>query len=744
MAPQVLEAILYQVTHEIAQLEGDVVTSEDWVDETTTKFVGSYMDDISVACEQYSLDKSKPAVVDVEDDKKFDCIKDSLMERVIDWLKNRGLCCKSKKLQLLTSASESQTLGIQFNDAGETMSYSKLKNLKEPLPDTITYKSALAYLATLTPCLSELAPPWALVTKNALQQAVGLNVALEHEKRGVKCNNVSKSVRSEIWTSPVPSELDILVRSFQTRFTSDENQQWSVLRGLDLNKDLEVFVDSSNDVVGYWLTQNGRKLFYQQGVISKLGTSFVHINVKEVLGVCFALIDITSRFVNSRVKMPKIRIFTDSKTALSTFRNLRVNVTSGDLIQRSALSKLLNSLLCILTPEFLRNQVSYDFVPGIDNVSDSLTRDELYTKVVKYVDSLENRKKPLSQIPEAAVEMDPTPAECFVLRFVDAIVKEVTFVAPSPNNVMVLGGLSTRTKSDDIDLRGVYLNPPKLPPAIFNFYTLKIVFDKWKSCRGSEKLTNELVKNVVTENCVSGSLSKISITLQFLHDQRLSFSDCKKADADNVYRETFNVKQMEPLPLLLLPSTRPELTHYIVCSTHRLNGHCKFLTLLNLVNRHFHGSLVRSTCKKVCRDCYECAVSTRLKPLARPVEEIGEIPVGPGRKISIDVFGPIDNHDEISMDIKSGVSSAPPPRYFLTVVDCYSKRRYVYPLLNFSTVAVRIGLLTNFQTEGFPSLILCDSASVFKALEPWANSVGCEMEFTQVYCGILWAQPWSH
>jgi hypothetical protein len=738
MAPKVLETILYQSTVEISHLEADVKTSEDWIDSSTEKMISSYMDDIGTGCGQYRIGQVPPEQIEIPEEKRFEAIKDSLMEKVVLYLKKRGLVCKSKKLQLVTSQKEAETLGVQFKNCAESMTYTKLSNLKSPLPEILTYKDALAYLAGLTPCVSELAPPWAVLLKNMGQQIIGLLVAEEHDKRGVKSNSASKNTRSEIWNSQIPGDFDSLLRSFRERFTSDDSSNWSVLRGLDLSRDLEVYVDSSNDIVGYWVTQNGRKLWFQQAVISKLGTSFTHINVKECLGISFALIDICSRFTSARIKMPKIRILSDSKTALSVYRNLKVNGNSGDMVQRAALTKLLNSLMCILTPSFLRCDVSYEFVAGCNNWADELTRDPMCNSFSAMIAKINTRRKSSIQ-PSPSPEEDCSTAKLFVASLMEHFDENLEYQQQEAVGTINVGAIKINTVTEGVtnvepsDLRDVLISEPKVPPIIHNFYTVRKFFDHWRftkdknRCRLTDTVVSHAVNTMINET--------LPIAVQFVHDQKISFSDTHKSDEDCVYRATVQVPEMAPLKVILLPSQRNDLLSYIVSSTHRQNGHCKFGTLYNLVNRHFQAQTLRNVCKRVCAECSDCAISTKSTPLPTPVKELSAIPGGPGRKLSMDVYGPIKSHAEINMNLKTSVSVAPSPEYFLTMIDCYTKRRFVYPLINLSTVSIRIALLTNFQSEGFPSEIVCDSASVFKSLEPWANSMGISMHFTQVYSG---------
>jgi len=108
------------------------------------------------------------------------------------------------------------------------------------------------------------------------------------------------------------------------------------------------------------------------------------------------------------------------------------------------------------------------------------------------------------------------------------------------------------------------------------------------------------------------------------------------------------------------------------------------------------------------------------------------MPKGPGLKVMIDVFGPIENY------LEDESSSSSNPKHFLTVVDVYSHKRCIIPMFNLSTVAVKLAVLTVFQTEGFPTVLVCDGASTFRSLQPWCSSVGIQMVFTQAYAS------WTH
>jgi hypothetical protein len=730
MAPMVLESILHETVRQVAKADGQVATMNDLVTSETTKLLSSYMDDINTSSHPYRIGQELPPKIVDDVDSKLPLVKGSLMEMVMKFLQDRGLVCKEQKLQLLTASDKGESLGVSFTEQAEYMSFSKLSSLKTQLPEALSYRAALGYLASLTPTVTELVPPWATLLKNSLQRAIGLLVAELHELHNTNVSSVTKKIREEIWNTIVPKELRTFISKFQERFCTEESQNWRVCRGLDLSKPLEIFVDSSKDVIGYWVTQENRKLWFQQASLSRLGKSVGHINLFESLGIAYALIDVATRFVNAKIALPHIVILSDSKTALSIFRNMRTNSTSScDLTQQALLSKLLGVVSCILTPDFLRNSVTFQFTPGISNRADELTRDELFSDINKYVEIICKRRKSSTSVIE---EPDSSNADVFLLSFVDSSLSDTSI----SNQPVSFGSLNLIPSFSPEQMRYLLNSLPSIQPVILNYYLIRKLFDLWKlktlNLNSSKRLSTNFCRLIPKISDSDLKLNKFNLITEFLKDQESFFSYDRIADKDGIFRSISSTEGMIPSVKILLPS-KVELLYYIVSSTHRTNGHCKFNTLFEIISRNFESSSIRSICKQVCSSCIDCSISCKLTPRPKPSLHVHDIPSCPGRKLSMDIFGPLETPEELAMQTKSGYSVTDGPKYFLTLVDHFSKRRFAYPLSNSSAAAVRLGLLTNFQTEGFPTVLICDNAAYFKSLEDWCTRVGIELNFTQPY-----------
>jgi hypothetical protein len=712
MAPQVLEKILYSFSFEFGDGEQGVATCEDWVDSETRAMLNSYMDDVSTSKGQFRLNAPKLVPVQILEEQKLEAIKGTLMGKVVGQLEKKSLSCKPSKLQFVTASGEAETFGVVFENCGEFIRFKKTENLKEELGEVVTFRAALAYLAGLMPCITEVIPPWSYLIRNQLQQVVGLLIADGTVELGYKANDIPKTVRAKLWDQSIPKDLEVLLRAYQDKFTTPESLQWKVHRGLDLTEELHVYVDSSKNVIGYMAMQRDRLLWYQQAAVSRLGSWAMHINVKETLSISFSLIDICTRFTAAKIKLPKIVVHTDSKTALSSFRRLRVNSDSGDMIQRAAIAKLLDSVASILSPEFLRNEVQYEFVAGEDNPADSLTRDELFDKVNAYTEKiLKNRKPSDCEVENPTVDAGDSPAEAFVWAFIK--LKHVTEHC-------------TEKFSSEVP-------KPQLPPVIHQYMLLRKVLDRWKANHDLKKVrcSVQVVLFRLEQYDHDGIGAEEDRESLFLKMQAEASSNQNlTTDADGVVRCRRD-EELGEKPKLFLPSR--EITHYVVARAHAQNGHCKFDTLLSLVRSTFTSDSLRSVCKQVCASCWQCSVTTRLKPKPQPVETVRGIPAGPGKKICIDIFGPVELPEELEMPLKTGTSTSTSPRYFLTIIDFYSKRRWLMPLVGSSAAAVRTGLLVYFQSEGYPTVVVSDNGSSLKALGPWLASCGVNVHYTQVY-----------
>ena len=215
-------------------------------------------------------------------------------------------------------------------------------------------------------------------------------------------------------------------------------------------------------MIGYWVTQENRKLWFQQASLSRLGKSVGHINLFESLGIAYALIDVATRFVNAKIALPHIVILSDSKTALSIFRNMRTNSTSScDLTQQALLSKLLGVVSCILTPDFLRNSVTFQFTPGISNRADELTRDELFSDINKYVEIICKRRKSSTSVIE---EPDSSNADVFLLSFVDSSLSDTSI----SNQPVSFGSLNLIPSFSPEKMRYLLNSLPSIQPVILN------------------------------------------------------------------------------------------------------------------------------------------------------------------------------------------------------------------------------------------------------------------------------------
>jgi hypothetical protein len=86
-------------------------------------------------------------------------------------------------------------------------------------------------------------------------------------------------------------------------------------------------------------------------------------------------------------------VFTDNKTALPVFKNLRVNSSGGDLLQRALLTKLLSTTVLILSEEYISTRFTFSVVAEVDNPADKLTRHPFAEKVIKVVQKLKTQQK---------------------------------------------------------------------------------------------------------------------------------------------------------------------------------------------------------------------------------------------------------------------------------------------------------------------------------------------------------------
>jgi hypothetical protein len=334
---------------------------------------------------------------------------------------------------------------------------------------------------------------------------------------------------------------------------------------------------------------------------------------------------------------------------------------------------------------------------------------------------------------------EQSPAKCFILSFLNKSEHEnaglentSNYLTDTAHNPIVLGHLKSASNVELMapeDFRELCRHDSPLPSVIMDFYRVRETFMAWKTQVDLQKNKPSLNLVLATINPQNQKLASIDIRKKFWLAQKRTVGMIQKPDSDGVYWKCCEVNGLEGAKQIILP---PGLVKFVVSYTHRLNGHCKFKNLLEILQRRFAASSLRSVCKQVCAECYSCALSSRLTAAKKPVEVFSKLPAAPFRKVSIDVFGPIEN-TTLNMNLKSSISSTVMPKYFLTIIDVYSHFRAVLPMINTTAACIRLTLLSCFQITGYPTVIVCDEAASFKALEGWATTVGIEMRFTQSY-----------
>ena len=674
--------------------------------------ITGYMDDLTVKEVPFRLDEEKsileslsPGVVVASDT----CLLNPIMENC----STRNLNCKPSKIERITCSKTSDALGTHFFEYGSKMSYKKY-HLLTHFPANLTYRNLLAYLAQLAPVVPELVPEFRLIQRNVLQKVIGLEVSSHYKSRNIKPQNASKTLRDEVWNTEVSPKLFSFATVFHHLCCSTYDSDFFVYRGLDLTLPISIYCDASSTCIGYYTMQNDRILWYNQNLVSKLSSSAIHINSKESLSIAYSLIDFVNRFRVANVKIPKVTVFNDSKTAVSIFRNLRVNSTaSSDCIQRGLLTKIITHCTLILGEDFLRHHCSFVLISGTSNPADKLTRDSLTSDCLKYCESL------CTDFENAELDTAPAPVSSTnFLLFNFCNFEPVSSLPLTPLTIL-------RDTFSKTELVKYFNTDPTLPVLVKNFYILKLLFNFWKANKDS------------TSNFVSNFY--IFAIDSYISELKSLRENCKSLYGHHI--ENFIVYRCSPESFtnssecgrqLVLPEQNQPLKLFVAKRCHEISVHGKLHTTYSTMWRTFWCQKMKNICKKVCNDCEYCEILTTTKRSPYPSDIVREIPLNCFHSVSADLYGPLPltkNQQVSEILLKTTKSTCPIPRFILTIYCFFSRFTTAIPVITSpsngaTAAAVRLAFLQFFSDKGYPNTLKIDNGSNLVTLTPWFEKCG--------------------
>ncbi|KAF4733747.1 hypothetical protein FOZ63_021818 [Perkinsus olseni] len=247
------------------------------------------------------------------------------------------------------------TLGILSNQ--NYIKYNDVKYCQVHHIDSshLTFSSALSLLAVIVSEPSDVLPLHVLPVKHRLISLVGS----------------SRHTLDKKWSDPLPDEIAILIRSWQTYVK--ETPLPVIPRRLHPHQRLDLYCDASNQLLCFIGLQNDKIVLQHQTLLTP-SESYLHANVLEMYSAFQALTRLVEIESDSTIRFSDVHFHLDSVTAISVLETGRVSSRN----KQDGLQKKYLALFNHLRDD---HPLHFHYIEGKHNIADAGTRSDLLLKV---------------------------------------------------------------------------------------------------------------------------------------------------------------------------------------------------------------------------------------------------------------------------------------------------------------------------------------------------------------------------